>query len=308
MAKISQDIQNKIIELYQTGGITKVSIAKQCNCSIDTVNRVLQKAGLMEIRISPKLQAIYNDVVQGYNNGEYCKDLAEKYKVDEHSIYKILNMAGIQRQTGYHSKCDEDYFSYIDNPNKAYLLGFITADGAIVNEVLSIEVHKDDVAILEFAKSEINPYATLTPTRDCIKVTFGAKTLSRDLAKYGIIQNKSKIIKRVPIELTPNNLLPFYFRGLIDGDGCIHKDGKVSIYSGSKDFIAHAQEILVQEVHVKKLKIYHGTTYFITWASKEDKNKLFHYLYDDLNATFYYKRKYLRLKEELNNANTEVTS
>ena len=26
-------------------------------------------------------------------------------------------------------------------------------------------------------------------------------------------------------------LLKYYFRGLIDGDGCIHKDGKISIYS-----------------------------------------------------------------------------
>ena len=43
-------------------------------------------------------------------------------------------------------------------------------------------------------------------------------------------------------------------------------------------------------------------------GSQEDKEKIFQYLYRDLNATFYYKRKYNRLNEILNNANTEVTS
>lgn len=308
MAKLSQEIYNKIVELYQQGKMTKVAIAKECGCSVDTVTRTLQRLGLTESKLSPKLQNIYNNVVQEFKEGKYCKELAKKYQVNEQSIYKILDKAGIKRQTGYHSKCDESYFSLIDTPHKAYLLGFITADGAIVNEVLSIEVHKDDVEVLDFAKAQINPNATLTPTRNCFKVTFSAKALGRDLSKYGVIQNKSKLIKKVPIDLIPKNLLPFYFRGLIDGDGCVHKDGKIAIYSGSREFIEDVQRILVQEAQVTKLNIYKGTTFFIQWGSYKDKEKIFHYLYDNLDATYYYKRKYLRLNQILNNANTEATS
>lgn len=308
MAKLSQEIYDKIITLYSKGNITQLEISKQCNCSVDTVRRTLQRAGILESRLSKKLQNIYNKVIQDFNNGMYCKDIAVKYNVDEHSVYKILDKAGIKRQTGYHSNCQEDYFKQIDNPHKAYLLGFITADGAIVNEVLSIEVHKDDVDILNFAKAQINPKATLTPTRDCFKVSFSAKALGRDLAKYGIVQNKSKIIKRVPTEFIPENLLPYYFRGLIDGDGCVHKDGRLSIYSGSKDFIEDVQSILIKELGLTKLKVYQGTTYFISWSSKKDKELLFNYLYKNLEKTFYYKRKYLRLKENINHADTEVTN
>lgn len=308
MARISQEQHDKIIELFQKGGLTKKAIAEQCNCSNDTVTRTLQKEGLMESKLSPKLQAIMKDVIEDFQKGAYCKDIAQKFSIDEHSVYKILDKAGIKRQTGYHSNCNEEYFKIIDSPNKAYLLGFITADGAIVNEVLSIEVHKDDVEILEFAKQQINPLATLTPTRDCFKVTFGAKALGRDLAKYGIIQNKSKLIKEVPLNFIPEHLLPFYFRGLIDGDGCINKDGRVSIYSGSEEFIKNVQDILIKKVNLSQLKIYHGSTFFISWASLEDKKKLFHYLYDNLEDTFYYKRKYNRLKEIIDNANTEVTN
>ena len=122
-----------------------------------------------------------------------------------------------------------------------------------------------------------------------------------------IINDKSKTIKEVPIALIPKNLLCFYFRGLIDGDGCVHKNGGLSIYSGSENFIKSVQETIVAEAGVKKLGIYHGTTYFITWTSKEDRKKLFNYLYGDLNATFYYERKYKRMYNSLYD-NTEVTN
>lgn len=307
MAKLSQEVYDKIITLYQKGNITQADIAKKCNCSVDTVRRTLQRAGILESKLSKKLQNIYENVVQDFNNGLYCKDIANKYKVDEHSIYKILDKAGIRRKTGYHSNCQEDYFEKIDNPHKAYLLGFITADGAVVNDILTIEVHKDDIDLLEFAKSQINPNASLTPNRNCYKVSFGAKAIGRNLAKYGIVQNKSKIIKSVPTDLIPPELLQYYFRGLIDGDGCIHKNGRLSIYSGSKDFIEDVQHILVEKLGLTKLQIYQGTTYFISWSSKKDKQLLFDFLYKNLDATFYYKRKYLRLKENINHADTEVT-
>jgi hypothetical protein len=309
MAKISQEKEELIIKLFQEKKYTKVFIAQQCQCSVDTVTRVLQRNNLMETKLSKKLLDIYDNVVSDYQKGEYCKDLAKKYSVDEHSIYKILNKAGIKRQTGYHSKCNENYFEKIDTPDKAYLLGFITADGAVVNEVLSIEIQNDDIDLLLYAKQQINPDATITPCkgRNTSKVTFGAKQIGRDLAKYGIVQNKSKIIKKVPKELIPRELLKFYFRGLIDGDGCVLQNGRLNIYSGSRDFIEDVQNILIEEVQLTPLSIYEGTTYFISWSSKIDKEKLFHYLYDDLDKCFYYKRKYKRLYESLNHANTEVT-
>lgn len=297
----------QIIEYYKMNKYTKTQIAKKCGCSLDTVRRALQRAGLQEIHFSKENAAIYQDVINDFQQGMYCKDISKKYGIHETTIYTMLNKAGIQRQTGYHTKCDITYFEQIDTPHKAYLLGFITADGAVVNDVLSIEVHEKDVDVLKFAKKEINPEATLTHSRNCMRVTFGAKKIGQDLAKYGVIQNKSKLIKKVPIELIPKQFLPFYFRGLIDGDGCIQSDGKVSIYSGSEDFIKHVQEILVQEAGVKQLGIYKGTTYFITWASKEDEKKLFHYLYDNLDSTYYYPRKYERLKRIIQD-NTEVTN
>jgi len=51
-----------------------------------------------------------------------------------------------------------NYFNKIDSYNKAYLLGFIAADGAIVQnkgfntKTLTITIHAKDIAILELLK------------------------------------------------------------------------------------------------------------------------------------------------------------
>ena len=82
----------------------------------------------------------------------------------------------------------------------------------------------------------------------------------------------------------------------------------MSIFSGSLPYITSVQNILCQEAGVKKLGIYHGTSYFIAWSSKQDREKLFNYLYQDsLEDCFYYKRKYERLYNSLYE-NTEVTN
>ena len=221
-----------------------------------------------------------------------------------------------RKESGLPSGCNEEYFDQIDSPNKAYLLGFITADGAVtckngIPRNCSIEIRDDDKDLVLFARQEINPNVAITECnykqKHNVRVTFSSKKMCSSLAQYGIVPNKSKIIEKVPVELIPKELLRFYFRGLIDGDGCVHKKGQVSIYSGSYKFIESVQQTLIDETGVTKLGIYHGTSYFITWNSIADRQKLFHYLYDDLDATFYYKRKYKRLYNSLY-GNTELTN
>ena len=316
MKALIDEYKDEIIERYLAGE-TAVEIAKTLPFHNSHISRRLHKWGVSRGNKSKKRVDHSWQIQQDFLTGHYyCEDLAKKYGLDVHTIYNILDEAGIQRQTGIHSNCDVDYFEQIDNPHKAYLLGFITADGAVVNNCLSIEVQSKDKRLIEFAQAQINPKATITPihsstlcialdgekhirTKDDLRIAFSAKKISQDLQKYGVVQNKSKTLTRVPTELVPNNLLPFYFRGLIDGDGCVHKDGKVSIYSGSQLFIEDVQKVLIEQASVSKLGIYQGTSYFITWGSKADKAKLFQYLYQDLEATYYYPRKYERLKNNL---------
>lgn len=290
-----------IIERYSNGE-TAVAISKDIGISNSTISRFVKKIGISRGRQTKKTLDIEKDVVKDFQeNNLYCEDLAKKYEVDVHTIYRILDKYNIKRQTGYHTNCDISYFEQIDNPHKAYLLGFITADGAVVNNILSIEVHDDDIEVLKYAQQQINPQATITKCKGRLtsKISFGAKKIGEDLAKYGIVQNKSKIIKNVPLNFIPQKYLKYYFRGLIDGDGCVLENGRLSIYSGSKEYIEDVQRILIKELNLSQTSIYHGTTYFCSWSSKEDRKKLFNYLYDNLNECFYYERKYSRLFKSL---------
>lgn len=303
------ELENILVKEYLQGATAK-ELSKKYNYHNSTISRLMKKRGVSRGQKSFKRAAISKSVINDFLNGEYCESIAKKYNVNVHMIYNILDEAEIKRQTGYHTNCNINYFKDIDSPDKAYLLGFITADGAVVNNSLSIEVEDKDKEIINFFKEKINPHASITPCfynkKHNFRVSFNSAQICKDLSKYGIVQNKSKIIEKVPTEFIREDLLCYYFRGLIDGDGCIHKNGGVSIYSGSYKYIEDVQSILCEKVHLKKLKIYHGASYFITWTSKEDRLKLFNYLYKDkLNNTFYYYRKYNRLYNSLF-GNTEV--
>lgn len=317
MRKNSTKEEQEIWKIRYLNGETARDIAKDFpQYHESTISRNIQKMGISRGKGKTfKTFSIEQEVVKDFlSNKYYCEDLARKYEVDVHTIYRILNDNNISRSPGKHSSCNENYFKNIDSPHKAYLLGFITADGGIsgkYNNICSIEIHEKDSDLLLFAKNEINPSAAITDcnykSKQNKKISFSSKKMCEDLRLYGIVPNKSLILQKVPIELIPTELLCYYFRGLIDGDGCVHKDGGISIYSGSLAFIEDVQKILCQQADLKKLKIYHGTTYFISWHSKKDREKLFKYLYENkLDKTFYYKRKYERLYNSLYD-NNEIT-
>ena len=68
----------------------------------------------------------------------------------------------MKQKNGYISNCKEDYFEEINSPHKAYLLGFITAGGAVVakpngtSKTCSIEVHEKDKDLIIRENAEVN--------------------------------------------------------------------------------------------------------------------------------------------------------
>lgn len=321
MRKVTEEEKQIWIQRYLEGETARNIWRDYPQYSESTVSRVIQKAGISRGRGHVKAKDdVKEKIIKEYTEDKYATftSLGRKYNIHDQTISRWIKETGIETKqgSGCISHCNEDYFKKIDNPNKAYLLGFITADGAITGKketstCCSIEVKDSDRDVIIFAQKEINPLATITEChyqhKNNARISFNSKKLCKDLQKYGIVRNKSLILKEIPKGLIPKHLLPYYFRGLIDGDGCIHKNGGVSIYSGSKSFIESVQQTLIEEVGLTKLSIYQGTSYFITWTSKKDRQKLFNYLYSNLNDTFYYKRKYERLYNSLHD-NTEVTN
>ncbi len=132
---------------------------------------------------------------------------------------------------------NEHYFENIDTYAKAYLLGFIAADGALVRSskrnciYLTITVKYEDRAILDFMQKEFGSKHKLLEIRrpsgfdkskmiHHIRLAFGNKYIARDILKYGITQRKSLTLGNI----IPN--IPYEFRnafiiGYFDGDGSV---------------------------------------------------------------------------------------
>lgn len=113
-----------------------------------------------------------------------------------------------------------DYFEQIDTPEKAYWLGFLTADGSVARTNVSLELANIDAGhIAKFARA-IESEAPISPTRqNCVRARFHSTRLAASLASLGLIQRKSLVV--VPPLEKLAGLEPYYWRGLWDGDGTI---------------------------------------------------------------------------------------
>lgn len=156
------------------------------------------------------------------------------------------------------------YFNKVDSFNKAYLLGFIAADGAIVQnkntntKTLTITIHAKDIAILELLKSQLNSSLNIKDINikskslqsyklDVNHKRFNTskKEIIKDLESYGLTSNKSLTMSNLVLSI-PKQYRKAFIIGYFDGDGCfvdskitrkrtyLKKDGSISTYIGEK--------------------------------------------------------------------------
>ena len=165
---------------------------------------------------------------------------------------------------------NENYFESIDTEDKAYWVGFITADGSILHNkthyALRIGLQVGDKGhLLKF--NEHIDYAKslkLVPSTKKNGKTYyrydlriDSKKIVFDLEKLGIMPRKARTVK--PCTSIPKNLLKHYWRGLIDGDGHICKDvrgwkigltGNEFITNGFRDFLLDNNIKSKAKVHI----------------------------------------------------------
>lgn len=129
---------------------------------------------------------------------------------------------------------DESFFKKIDTEEKAYILGFMYADGcnhhnpSKCNYSISITQLTQDVDILEKINNAmtsdypIHTYVQKENNKEKSVLLISSKDLSQDLCKLGCSEAKTFSI-RFPNEnqYFDDNLMCHFIRGYFDGDGCI---------------------------------------------------------------------------------------
>jgi hypothetical protein len=121
---------------------------------------------------------------------------------------------------------NQSFFEDINTEEKAYWLGFLSADGNVTNKSenckqISIILKRDDFKHLEkFSKSLESNYPVHIYKNTC-NIVITSNNLGNSLIALGVTPKKSFTLKFC--DKVPEHLLRHYFRGLVDGDGCIHK-------------------------------------------------------------------------------------
>ena len=170
------------------------------------------------------------DICTAYQQGFSMKNISDNSSMSEHKIRKILLENNITIR-GLNNKGNriEDYFSVIDTPEKAYLLGIIQTDGNVRitnrNAELTITQHKDYAWYIENMLLNFSDKICSSKDRNCRQVAIGSKAIVNDLINIGIVPNKTREQTDEHIDILwksiPDNFKGDFIRGCIDGDGYV---------------------------------------------------------------------------------------
>jgi hypothetical protein len=240
------------------------------------------------------------------SENHFQKDIAKLFNTTQPSISRILKNNGISQKRSRISeswlKFDEKYFENINSYDKAYWLGFISADGCLKNNKVRL-VSKDLEVIEKFKKS-------IKSEHKIVKSTTTDKRSGKNYTSYIISITNNKFTKTVekfiPINKSYEFILPkinkkymkYFIAGMFDGDGSIGlKNGKLRIsLISSKECLNQIQSILYNECNIGKTKIQdHYTTYRMYLY--KDSDKFLEFIYDDDFGDIYLSRKYKIWKE-----------
>lgn len=237
-----------------------------------------------------------------YNQNFSMSKIAKIYKIDRHRLSDILKANNIKIVNKRKRKYlpNHDYFENIDSEIKAYMLGFIFADGNVYKNRIKIEIRSYDKNILEIFSKEIYNYnlvkTILKSDSEYAFINIFSEKMKNDLSKYSCVPNKSKILK------FPNILKEYYnhfIRGLIDGDGFISYKSRTIGLLATNDINLNIKNILneigINSFIAKAYKQDINVLNELRVKNKNSLNNLIDYLYKD--ATIYLERKYINAIE-----------
>lgn len=258
------------------------------------------------------------DIINSYLNGESSVSIGKRYNISHKPILKLLHKMNIDvdRRSSRKYSVNESYFDCIDTPNKAYILGFLYADGhnGVPKGTLTMSLQEEDFDILEKIRIEIGSEKPLEYLDYSNKHDFGytyknqyrlnifSTHICKTLEKIGMISNKSLFLEFPNI---PEYLYSHFIRGYLDGDGTITKTGTIGFVS-TENFLIAVENILFNSLEgighgrIVDASCHNGITRNLLYTKQKDSKIILTWLYHD--ADLYLERKYNRFINAIYNA------
>ena len=219
---------------------------------------------------------------------------------------------------------DECYFDEIDTPNKAYILGFLCADGTNNRDkgTVSMTLEEGDFDILEKIRKEIKSEREVEFLDYSNKHDFGytyknqyrlllfSSHICDSLINLGVVPNKSLILEFPEIE---EDLLHHFIRGVFDGDGSVYQ-GKIktqfTLTITSTDSFCNTLKCITEKFvgincHIYDASNHNGITKVFTISGRNQVKKFMDWMYND--ADLFLQRKYDRYLNYFYNINNSLS-
>jgi len=207
-----------------------------------------------------KQSPIYNkETIQELNNQGFTLNmLADKYNVCPSSVGRALRKLGIEYNVQVR-KIEKDHtiFSVIDSEIKAYLLGFLVADGCVYDKGrFGLCIAEQDLYIINLFRSVISPDSLIKTNHN----TKGAKNrqnqmilrissekIVSDLARYGIVERKT--FKPINLPKIEDSLKWHFIRGYFDGDGHLGIKVTKNGYKTCRICLSNGDRQILEDIH-----------------------------------------------------------
>lgn len=255
---------------------------------------------------------IYNDE---YLNGDSTIVIGNRYNIHYSTLRnKFLKLNLKLRSNKENSRkyfCNDNIFHVIDTPEKAYWIGFLSADGYVFNrngkeKKVGLSLSVKDLEHLEKFKKFISatyPIHKYTSSgfseSEYCRIVVSSDSMYDDLLKNGVVEHKTEILK--PPNTIPKYLTKYYLLGYFDGDGSIYLSrGRSPFYSisivGTDAICTFINDLLIENniINVPKRiekRKKEQTVSFIRFGGNRIVSKILGFLYDGIDPDVPLKRK-----------------
>lgn len=230
--KLSESDKSLIIEMCLQGASTP-QMAKRFGVSTAACWHVIKRAGMTlarkhhKVRMTKLSTEDHERIIELARGGAKTCEIAPQFGVSVQYINGILKRFGVKPIGSRRYSLNHHFFDSIDTEGKAWLLGFLSADGYVSkNGSVSFVLNRKDRQILFSIRDMLGSNSLVVDIdreRDGVQ-TFASRLIvtSRKMAdrlrELSITHNKSWTLK--PWN-GPDDLMRHYWRGCVDGDGHI---------------------------------------------------------------------------------------
>lgn len=265
---------------------------------------------LRQLKTKPKDEKL---IIKKYQDGISLNQLSKEFNFCNETIRNVLIKNNVKRRKPSSNRkrsINQNFFEVIDNEKKAWLLGFVFADGCVRKPIngyyLSIDLATKDEKLLQKINKILNSTYPINSSHNgnSVSIVIGSKKMFYDLKKHGVVERKS-FFGFIPKNV-PQHLINHFIRGYFDGDGWITNNSKVNYktamigFIGNKNIISFINNKISSILNIKKSKEItrkkcKDYTKQIQYGKQKYVKKIAEWFYS--NATIFLERKYNKFIE-----------